>query len=225
MIIGITGVAGSGKDTAAQIISEMTGFKVDCFAKPLHDAAVHIWGKDALSRQNKEDLQVFGEVNFEWFYSWHIKLLQQYLSPLGLLSETNMSKVIRLRDTFKAKTGNVIRDSISPREFMQLYGTEYLRAVDNDIFVKMLKLRVGKNDTIVSDVRFCNEKDICDVLLVIKRDIDSVRQHSSEQMAQALTLSNQTGLIDDTTYIVDNNGTLDDLKNQLSKALDTFNII
>ena len=72
MRIGLIGVAGAGKDTAAKMLSDLTGIPVVSFAKPLHEAAIHIWGNTALNREDKEKEQIFGELSFEWFNDYPV---------------------------------------------------------------------------------------------------------------------------------------------------------
>ena len=57
MRIGIVGLAGTGKDTVAQMLSELSGLPTVALAKPLHDAATHIWGKG----DQKEQQHIFGK--------------------------------------------------------------------------------------------------------------------------------------------------------------------
>ena len=62
MRVGLIGVAGAGKDTSAKILSDLTGIPVVSFAKPLHDAAIHIWGDKALNREESVCLCTNGYV-------------------------------------------------------------------------------------------------------------------------------------------------------------------
>ena len=213
MRIGIVGLAGTGKDTVAQMLAELSGLPTVALAKPLHDAAIHIWGKDCLERDQKEQQQIFGTNVFEWFYNWHIKRLSEWDKTYGIVTETTLPK-LGLIGTIFSKVGKV-QETISPREFMQLYGTEFWREVHPEIFIKLL--RDQYENCIVSDVRFENEAAICDRLIVVKRNgVEPVNAHKSEIFATRF----HEGSVP--YVIIENNGTLDDLKETVKKYIDTI---
>ena len=58
------GIVGTGKDTVAQMLSELSGLPTVALAKPLHDAATHIWGKSCLERDQYESC-IISDVRFE----------------------------------------------------------------------------------------------------------------------------------------------------------------
>lgn len=213
MRIGITGLTGVGKDTAAKILSEMSGIPLIAFAKPLHDAAIHVFGADCLERDNKEREQPFAKEMFERFYSYHIVFLQSVNAKYGIIHGDNLTLPSkRFYDIFANQK------TLSPRRLMQLYGTEYWRRERESIFVDLVRDNAG--DAIVSDVRFENEAAICDVLIVIRRDcIKPVAGHSSEAFAalfdgqpECLTFNMAC---ENPTVIIDNNGAIEDLQHKL----------
>ena len=213
MLIGFVGLAGVGKDTAAKILSEMSGIPLIAFAKPLHNAALHVFGADALGCENKEREYPFTHEVFEHFYTWHIGFLQSVNTKYAIIHGDNLTLPSkRFYDIFANQT------TLSPRRLMQLYGTEYWRAERPTLFVDLVRDNVG--DAIVTDVRFENEAAICDVLIVIRRDgITPVAGHSSEAFAalfdgqpECLTFNMDC---ENPTVIIDNNGTIEDLKQKL----------
>ena len=213
MLIGFVGLAGVGKDTAAKILSEMSGIPLIAFAKPLHDAALHVFGTDALERENKEREYPFTQETFERFYSWHIGFLQSVNAKYGIIHGDNLTLPSkRFYDIFANQK------TLSPRRLMQLYGTEYWRSERPTLFVDLV--HDNYQDVIVTDVRFENEAAICDVLIAVKRDgITPVAGHSSEAFAalfdgqpECLTLNMDC---ERPTLIIDNNGTIEDLKQKL----------
>lgn len=213
MLIGFVGLAGVGKDTAAKILSEMSGIPLITFAKPLHDAALHVFGTGALGRENKERELPFTKEMFEHFYSWHINFLQSVNTKYGIIHGDNLTLPSnRFYDIFANQK------TLSPRRLMQLYGTEYWRKERESIFVDLV--RDNYRDAIVTDVRFENEAAICDVLIVIRRDcIKPVAGHSSEAFAalfdgqpECLTFNMDC---ENPTVIIDNNGAIEDLQKKL----------
>lgn len=213
MHIGFMGLAGVGKDTAAKLLHEMSGIPLIAFAKPLHDAAIHVFGADALERDNKERELPFTKEMFERFYSYHIGFLQKVQAQYGVITADNLALPSkRFYDVF----GNLT--TLSPRKLMQLYGTEYWRAERPTLFVDLV--RDNYQDAIVTDVRFENEAAICNVLIVIKRNgIKPVAGHTSEAFAalfndlpECLTFNMDC---EKPTVIIDNNGTIEELRQKL----------
>lgn len=215
MRIGIVGLAGTGKDTLATMLSELSGLPTVALAKPLHDAAIHIWDKSCLERDQKEQQQLFGRNTFERFYAWHIKFLSQHNKQYGIVTAATLGKLNLVEQIFK--DNGKLRETISPREFMQRYGTGFWREICPEIFINLV--RDNYQDCIVTDVRFENEAAICDRLIVVKRDgIEPVNNHVSEQFASQFneTQGNFKGV---SYYVVENNGTLENLKNNVQKLL------
>lgn len=213
MLIGFVGLAGVGKDTAAKILSEMSGIPLIAFAKPLYDAALHVFGIDALERENKEREYPFTQETFEHFYTWHIGFLQSVNTEYGIIHSDNLTLPSnRFYDIFASQK------TLSPRRLMQLYGTEYWRFERPTLFVDLV--RDNYRDAIVTDVRFENEAAICDVLIAVKRDgITPVSGHSSEAFAalfngrpECLTFNMDC---EKPIVIIDNNGTIEDLRYKL----------
>ena len=224
MRIGLIGSAGAGKDTAAKILSDLTGKPVVSFAKPLHDAAIHIWGDAVLNREEKEKEQIFGERSFEWFNDYHMALLAKINSTQNVITERNLHKLLTLRDLFTDPATGRINETITPRKFMQLYGTEYWRSILPSVWVNLVQDTY--DDCIVPDVRFANEAMIFDLLIVIKRDgVVPVSNHISEEMAnqfkdlceQKEPITHWFGGIAKDLIVLENNGTIDGLGYKLKE--------
>ena len=229
MRIGLIGSSGAGKDTAAKILSDLTGKPVVSFAKPLHDAAIHIWGDAVLNREEKEKEQIFGERSFEWFNDYHMALLAKINSTQNVITERNLPKLLTLRDLFTDHATGRIQETITPREFMQLYGTEYWRSISSNVWVNLVQDKY--DDCIVPDVRFANEAMILDLLIVIKRDgVAPVSSHISEELAkQFKDLSEQKepithwfGGIAKDLSVLENNGTIDGLGYKLKEIAESL---
>lgn len=229
MRIGLIGSSGAGKDTAAKILSDLTGKPVVSFAKPLHDAAIHIWGDAVLNREEKEKEQIFGERSFEWFNDYHMALLAKINSTQNVITERNLPKLLTLRDLFTDPATGRIQETITPRKFMQLYGTDYWRSISSNVWVNLVQDKY--DDCIVSDVRFANEAMIFDLLIVINRDgVTPVSSHISEELAkqfkdlceQKEPITHWFGGIAKDVIVLENNGTIDGLGYKLKEIAECF---
>ena len=189
------GLTGPGKDAVAQMLSEIMGLPTVAFATPLHEASRYIWGEGCLERDQKDEQQIFGANTFEWFNSWHIKRLTEWNSAYGFVNEETMPKLGLICSVFTQ--GNRLRDTISPREFMQQYGVGFWREVYPELFVNLV--RDSHESCIITDVRFDNEAALCDRLIVV---------NGAEPVSDAFAISAQG-------IVVENNGTLEDLRKKV----------
>jgi hypothetical protein len=204
MLIGIAGFAGSGKGTVADILVQDYGFVKISFADAVKDAVSSIFGWDRrLLEGDTDDSRVFRECRDEW---WSNKLGYE----------------------------------MTPRLAMQLMGTEAGR----DVFHKDMWIHVVANR--IRDVRFTNIV-IPDVRF--KNEIDFVRQAGGMNIrvkrgdepswygtALAANRSGDTDLMEYSNvhysewawigsqfdYQVDNEGTLDQLKAEISHCIKVF---
>lgn len=204
-IIGITGHAGAGKDTAGeQIINAIrdSGMKVvqDSFAAPIRDAAEGI-GLNPFDRIDKERTVSLGFEDFDGVlfdsFDYAMRGVKQddratlYAIFIGVLE----------RDGYLSGDHSIL--TISPRKFCQLLGTEGGRAVSDTLWIDALKARAAKTPAriLITDVRFRNEATACDVVVGVRRQglvVDL--SHPSEASVPAL--------VDASTYVLDNNRSL-----------------
>lgn len=95
----------------------------------------------------------------------------------------------------------------SPRRAYQLFGTEFGRALSEDLWIKKAEKTINFNDNIViTDVRFENEASFVrqhgHLIHIMGRECGGVSQHSSE-----------TGVkIDMSDFVIYNTGTIDTLQ-------------
>lgn len=209
MILGVTGFIGSGKDTVADYLVTQHGFKRLSFASSLKDAIASVfgWDRDMLEGTTKSSRN-WREQRDEW---WSERLGRE----------------------------------ITPRSTLQLWGTEVCRdGFHQDIWVASLenKLRQTKDDIVITDCRFANEvaaiKNAGGITCRVERgprpewyesavsynkgewgNIDWAlsKERLRKQGVHASEYSS-VGLKYD--HYLNNNGSIDELHNQISQLLD-----
>lgn len=174
-LIGITGKAGTGKDTLAKIIVEEYGFAQYALAHPM---------KAAMCAAFDLPMHVFEDR----------ELKEQTIAWIGK----------------------------SPRQLMQLFGTEFgRRLVRDEIWLMVAERRrewLASTDTcsgmVVSDIRFPDEAAwirACGGLLIHldRPGVEAVSAHSSENGVS----------MEDGDALIQNNGSIDDLSDKLTFLL------
>jgi hypothetical protein len=143
-LIGITGAAGSGKDTAADRLVSAHAFRKVSFAGPLKDGlcAMFNWTPEQINDR--------------------------------VFKETSLPDIGK-----------------SPRQLMQLLGTEYGREmVHPDIWLILARRKIEAfmqyRSVVISDVRFDNEAEMIramggQIIHLIRPGISAVAAHVSEQ--------------------------------------------
>ncbi|CAB4132997.1 hypothetical protein UFOVP257_30 [uncultured Caudovirales phage] len=212
MIIGISGFIGSGKDTAANYLVGWHGFRRDSFAGALKDAVATVFG-------------------------WDRELLE------GLTPESRQWR--DQVDTWWAKRLNM--PNLTPRWILQYWGTEVCRGgFHDDIWIAALenRLRSRSGDTVITDVRFPNEiktiRNAGGIVIWIKRG--ELPEWYSDALRENTTPEDQQWLLEDAHQLmpqkypnvhaseyswvgtmfnaeIDNNGTVDQLHEQLKNLL------
>ena len=139
--------------------------------------------------------------------------------PRGLLEgDSNASRAFRERidPWWSHKLGY----EVTPRLILQKMGTEACRhGIADNIWIAALEKRIhGYEDVVISDCRFPNEIDFVrsagGVIVRVKRGDDP----STEQLAN-LHISETAWLPYEPDICINNNGTIDDLKKEISLFL------
>lgn len=148
-IIGLTGPAGSGKDTVADILVEQSGFTKMAFADALRSEAACAFRVDVrffTCRETKEEPMP--------------RLALNCCPDEGFV--TRMIVMYRLR-----KERLDLDAPRSPRQIMQWWGTDYRRHQKNCYWVSVVRDRIEyltsqriTQRIVVTDVRFADEADL-----------------------------------------------------------------
>lgn len=168
MIIGISGRAGAGKDTVADIFIRKFGFTRVSFADSL---------KEVCSVAFDIPLQTFHDVNLKdknfespiIFTNSALEKFTKYLQDTGCVFTTDQIN--------KLETNGLGLSFVSPRDLLQRIGTDLVRKqLGNDFWINIFKHKIqnSQGHTVVADVRFINERqairDLEGVNFLVTRD-------------------------------------------------------
>lgn len=219
-IIGITGLAGAGKDTfALELQRQLIGafgkeVRICSFAEPIRSISAEV-GLDPFDRGKKETKHAMSPDEFcDKVYEAIEKVLIERMpeddrSMLYAYTIEACDKFIIDRDATYPTM------HISPREFMQILGTEGGQQVRQTLWVDLARLlwQAFPGYVLVTDTRFAHEVKVVDHLLcVVRPGVAPVNDHPSEQLARKLTMGLRPASVPlNRLHYVENNGTLDDI--------------
>lgn len=194
MIIGICGLIGSGKDTVADILVQENNFEKISFADKLKDGVASVFGWDRSMLEGKTDVS----------RTWREQKDEYWSAELG--------------------------KDVSPRLILQLFGTECMRQGFYDgIWVSLVKKHIIDNPNknfVIPDVRFENEanmlKSIHGEVWRVRRGPDPVwfRMYTDvDQEPTDVHESEWRWAKVNFNKIIDNNGTLLELRSQVKGHL------
>ena len=213
MKLGLIGLAGAGKDTAAvimqRILKEQTGehYTIERYAGLLKTCARRVFGDNFDNRDVKE---VMIPVTKE-LHDLMIAVTSYCQRELGIRD----ADIARWHSLCNKHLGSL--SEVSPRLFQQLLGTEVGRAINTDVWVNYLHSQ--DYDMIITDCRFPNEL-VDKNILIIRHDVPE-NIHSSEEFAAKLQTDHtaRLGVVD---YVIHNTGTIEELETRLRFALTTL---
>ena len=209
MIIGVCGFIGSGKDTIADYLVNLHHFRRESFANTLKDAVAQVfgWDRTMLEGRTKQAREWREQVD-PW---WAERLSIPHLTP---------------------------------RYILQQWGTEVCRKnFHDDIWIASLenKLRNSRDDVVISDCRFPNEikaiKAASGIVVRVVRGAEpewygaavshnrgpngnSTWALSGRRLEQLGVHASETAWVGTKfNAVLDNNGTLDDLYQQIMRLV------
>jgi hypothetical protein len=207
MIIGVCGFIGSGKDTIADYLVNLHHFRRESFANTLKDAVAQVfgWDRTMLEGRTKQARE------------WREQVDPWWAKRLGI-------------------------PHLTPRYILQQWGTEVCRKnFHDDIWIASLenKLRNSRDDVVISDCRFPNEiraiKQAGGIVVRVVRGAEpewydaavslnrgpngnSTWALSGRRLEQLGVHASETAWVGTKFDVVlDNNGTLDDLYQQVKR--------
>lgn len=223
-IIGITGLAGAGKDTFAlklqlALIANGKEARLDSYADPIRRISQHM-GLEPYDRERKERKVVMTADEFrDGLFEAIEKVLVNRLDGVDRASLYAFTVEACEKFEFGSRRSTFdltgLHMNISPREFMQILGTEGGQSVRKTLWVDMAESlwRALPGYVITTDVRFTTEAKGVDQLFVVTRPgVKRVNNHVSEELADKLTQGFRPAFIRrETLYYVYNDNTIEKL--------------
>lgn len=231
MIISITGKIGSGKDTAASLIQQITpyhGWQIKKFAGKLKEVAALLTG---IPTKRFED-QSFKQTNLS--SDWDtIKMTGTGLRQDGFNNFTRAEVVhMTVRDLLQKLGTEAMREGLHRNVWVNALFADYQLFKVGNGFSRVIKsaegipidyeYEVAMPNWIITDTRFPNEleavKSKGGITIKIVRDSGNTvgTQHISETALDHVT---------DWDYVIDNTGTIEELKQKLYDILSKESLI
>ncbi len=222
-IIVISGLKNSGKDTVADMLqyclSVPEPFRKYWMYRHYRYAFNSTYEKVAFADSLKDTLSVLFGIPVEKFYErdfkehFYIKGLEITDSPDNVLDESNFIEMLSKKDFSFLKT-----HFITIRQLLQCFGTEIVRGLFGDAFWAERAMKHTFDKMIITDLRFKVELEAVrkrnGLVLYIDNPNCTPEQHASE--SEVLEMKNNH----DFDFIIENNGTLEDLFNKIVKWME-----
>jgi hypothetical protein len=203
VLYGLSGEAGSGKDSFADIMVFDRGFVKMSFAQKLKDicgVAFNLTYAQLNTQEGKMTiLETPRTLNKDSFSKIIMEIGKTHSTPEIIVKLDNLSRLL-LPQNLKFKR---------PRDILQFVGTEIVRTVDENYWITVLEKQIAssKQNVIVTDCRFPNEraliKKLGGTIIRIKRDDNPI---------EAGVHATESSFGEDKSYdiVLNNNSTLED---------------
>lgn len=180
MIIAFTGKKGTGKTTAASILIDK-GFSLVSFAEPLKSLTASFFklDKELLLDPNTKNKDIFS-------IDLNIEVLSNLYTEAMLSFKLEEQPIRANFENFIKEHKHGLGTVTSPRQLLQVLGTEFFRALDTDFWLKASNLKRGAN-VVIDDLRFENEykyvKNLGGRIIRVDRGtLDTKDEHESESL-------------------------------------------
>ena len=205
-LIGISGKIGSGKDTVATIIQELyPQYEVKKFAGKLKDIASILTGIPVEKFEDQEFKKT--DLGKEWSYVYPDQYYDDGESVMVCMS---------VRQLLQKLGTDALRDNLHENVWVNALMADYVEKPVNVLEGEGYRLEDTLPNWIITDTRFPNEAKIIEekdgILLRVERSTCNLGTHPSETALDDFPFE----------HVIFNNGSMDDLRNEVKKFLESI---